>query len=1102
VCLFITEILGINVKHQGIYGDVTAYYGTVEQQGRLTLHLHMLIWLAGNMTPQEMRDRILDPNSSFRVQLVMWLESCHIGEFMTGAKDDVMARVVEQAKSDCYRDPTETLPQPSPPPCDMKHTTSNICSKCNKLDEWWVNFQYIVDDLISKSNVHNCERGTNKDGSLSKKYTSCKDNKYGKCKARFPRQTFSCTEVDPETGSLDMKKHEPWINFITPVLTYILCCNTDVTCLRSGTALKAVIMYVTDYITKTGLKTHVIFDAIRNVFDKHHEILSGSLTEKEKARKLMNKIVNALSVKSEMGGPMICMYLLGNPDHYTNHAFIPFYWYSFVVEAQKAWEQCDTEQTEKVTLIRTKRKIVGISPVHDYIYRPSELDNMNLYDWVLQCKHQKLRQKQHSRKVVSSTQTLKYDDSDDIDGDGDSNSSDYNTHGDSDCALHGDGDESNEESETVVKHSLPDKLPRNMYRYKNKHPLFDTHVTIVNKQKPNTAVNFIGRTLPRCDQGDREFYCLTMLALFKPWRSGLDLKAEKMSWDETFCEQDFTKQQQQMMKNFNIKYECLDARDDFRAQMAAGGVSNEWSISNLELNEDDFDPESDPYTNPTGLDFTDEQDTMSLSNSEKRRQKDAAEIRDVLRRTGWLDQTPAVPTLDLDHFIPQNHSPAATWKTILQAKKADTIEKTLHITNSTPNMVQSFIPNVVQVVNKSYLEKKYHITEHNAFMDGICNDFSLNEEQDHAFRIVANHIVLPNSDPLKMYIGGMGGTGKSRVLNAISTFLEKRNEAYRFIIVAPTGTAAALLSGSTYHSVFGINDISSDAQSSKTLIQVRTRLQGVDYIFLDEVSMLSCHDLYRISAQLCRVMNNPTTPFGGFNMLFAGDFAQLPPPPGGELVSLYSRTIGHSGTTQKSQEDALGRALWHQVTTVVILRQNMRQKKQSKNDDKLCKALENMRYKDCTSSDIQFLRTQISSQLPGKPSVTAAEFKYVSIITAKNAQKDEINRLGCEKFAQETGQELHNFYSDDTLKSIEVKHKPTRQYKGKGRVTQLNSKTQKLIWNLPHSAATRPVPGKLSLCIGLPVMIKSNVESYALQMVKKGQLLAGKQQLANIINKY
>lgn len=156
---------------------------------------------------------------------------------------------------------------------------------------------------------------------------------------------------------------------------------------------------------------------------------------------------------------------------------------------------------------------------------------------------------------------------------------------------------------------------------------------------------------------------------------------------------------------------------------------------------------------------------------------------------------------------------------------------------------------------------------------------------------------------------------------------------------------------------------------------------------MDEVSMLSCFDMYRISAQLCRVMNNPTCPFGGFNMLFAGDFAQLPPPLGAESVALYSCIVGRSGTQKRSQEEALGRALWHQVTTVVILRQNMRQRTQSKNDDKLRKALENMRYKDCTATDIQFLKSRISSHTPGRPSITAIEFRNASIITAKNVQK-------------------------------------------------------------------------------------------------------------------
>jgi len=53
-------------------------------------------------------------------------------------------------------------------------------------------------------------------------------------------------------------------------------------------------------------------------------------------------------------------------------------------------------------------------------------------------------------------------------------------------------------------------------------------------------------------------------------------------------------------------------------------------------------------------------------------------------------------------------------------------------------------------------------------------------------------------------------------------------------------------------------------------------------------------------------------------MVFCGDFAQLPPAIGDEHVSLYSRTIGAFATDKKSQEEAIGKALWHQITRVVI----------------------------------------------------------------------------------------------------------------------------------------------------------------------------------------
>src|SRR6266704_4699669 len=171
----------------------------------------------------------------------------------------------------------------------------------------------------------------------------------------------------------------------------------------------------------------------------------------------------------------------------------------------------------------------------------------------------------------------------------------------------------------------------------------------------------------------------------------------------------------------------------------------------------------------------------------------------------------------------------------------------------------------------------------------------LNSEQECGFRIVANHTTMAQPSQLKMYLGGMGGTGKSQVIKALISFFEKCKESHRIIILAPTGSAAALLNGSTYHSVLKISVASDEKKFAgnehSAMAFVKARLDGVDYIFLDEVSMLSCHNLYKISAQISKARNTMDVPFGGNNMIFAGDFAQLPPV-GGD--SLYAGSVGTS----------------------------------------------------------------------------------------------------------------------------------------------------------------------------------------------------------------
>ncbi|KIY61051.1 hypothetical protein CYLTODRAFT_480803 [Cylindrobasidium torrendii FP15055 ss-10] len=162
-------------------------------------------------------------------------------------------------------------------------------------------------------------------------------------------------------------------------------CNTDIASLRSGTAVKAIIIYISEYIVKPSLKTYVIFEAIRSVFSRSHELINGDSTDEDKVRKLITRIVNVITVRMELGSPMICSYLLGLPDHYTNARFVPFYWTSYVAYVRKALDESFIGYNEeKLRLRRHNGTVIGISRVDDYIYRPeAELcDMLCLWDWI------------------------------------------------------------------------------------------------------------------------------------------------------------------------------------------------------------------------------------------------------------------------------------------------------------------------------------------------------------------------------------------------------------------------------------------------------------------------------------------------------------------------------------------------------------------------------------------------------------------------------------------------------------------------------------------------------------------------------------------------
>ncbi|KAE9386532.1 hypothetical protein BT96DRAFT_1084033 [Gymnopus androsaceus JB14] len=211
-------------------------------------------------------------------------------------------------------------------------------------------------------------------------------------------------------------------------------------------------------------------------------------------------------------------------------------------------------------------------------------------------------------------------------------------------------------------------------------------------------------------------------------------------------------------------------------------------------------------------------------------------------------------------------------------------------------------------------------------------------------------------------------------------------------------------------------------------------------------------------------------------MIFAGDFAQLPPI-GGESVSLYSQRKMEDVKTYSGHCAVIGKSLWHHVTYVVILRKNMRNTGESDMDVAFRQALENMCYKACTGDDIRFLNTLVSSKMPHRPYVGHEPWRNAPIIVGENKYKDKINRLGCIRFASDTQQELTVFLSDDTISPKTEKKKDSKSKNSKtSTINTISKDLQEILWDLPPS---------LSLCRGMPVIIRYNVATE--MSITKGQ---------------
>ena len=84
-------------------------------------------------------------------------------------------------------------------------------------------------------------------------------------------------------------------------------------------------------------------------------------------------------------------------------------------------------------------------------------------------------------------------------------------------------------------------------------------------------------------------------------------------------------------------------------------------------------------------------------------------------------------------------------------------------------------------------------------LGGVAFKWKLNERQEVAFCMIAEKSVDPLTEPLRLVLSGARGTGKSRVINAVSDFFAMKGQHRRFHLASFTGVAAKNIGGMTLH---------------------------------------------------------------------------------------------------------------------------------------------------------------------------------------------------------------------------------------------------------------------------------------------------------------
>lgn len=332
----------------------------------------------------------------------------------------------------------------------------------------------------------------------------------------------------------------------------------------------------------------------------------------------------------------------------------------------------------------------------------------------------------------------------------------------------------------------------------------------------------------------------------------------------------------------------------------------------------------------------------------------------------------------------------------------------------------------------------------------VCNTVPLNEKQRLVVENVMTDLLVCANNPYDsasrsqtlLYVGGEGGVGKSQIIKAIVAAMDIIHRKDEVILMAPTGAAADVIEGSTYHTSLGIS--LNRYRRGSVSPRVRRLWSRKTVMVIDEISMvdLAALSIINTHCKIARSLDRSSTDlFGGLPVvILMGDFHQFPPVQGQPLWKL-----------PRNDTEQDGKLIWSQFKRVIILDEQMRQAEDVLYRDLLQRA----RSGALTPDDLTMLNSKAISSL------AEPQLQTSPAIVKLNSLRHVINRLQIERFARARRQKIFVFPALHT------------RTKSSG-PTALRLRADDLL-SLPEQGAKIPFPGLILYTLSMPTMVLTNI---------------------------